>query len=114
MNDGQRSGWPFFNVGGWLVLLAMLWFAIFGENGYVELLKLHRFKQELEARVADVQKQNQELRDEIKALTDKDNKEVERIAREDLGMAKDGEVIYQFKVDKNNEKSDAKKDEVKK
>ncbi len=108
MNDDHKNSWPFFKVGGWLVILAMFWLAIFGENGFVDLFKLHRSQQDLEGKVAEIERQNKVLRDEIKALKDKDNKKVERIARKDLGMVGDDEIMYQFKDDK--EKSASKQD----
>ncbi len=108
LNNDQKSSWFFLKFGGWLVLLAMLWFAVFGENGFIDLFKLHRTKQELETRVAEFERQNQALRDEIEALNDDDNKEVERLARENLGMVGDDEIMYQFKDGK--EKTDSKQD----
>ncbi len=110
MNDDQKSSWSVFNVGSWLVLLAMLWFAVFGENGFVDLFKRHRSKQELEVKIVEIERQNQVLRDEIKALADEDNKEVERIAREKLGMVGDDEIMYQFKDDKEKTASSLDKE----
>ena len=83
---------PFWMVALVLVLLAL---ALFGDKGVVHTLKMSRYKAELESRLAELKRENEHLREEIDALRN-DHRRIERIARQELGMVKEDELIYQF------------------
>lgn len=80
----------------WILCLSLLigGMVTFGHRG---LLKLCQVKTEMDNILqlnAKLAKQNEDLIKEIQKL--KCDKYVEEIARRDLGLIKDGELIYQF------------------
>lgn len=76
-----------------IVILLMLGYAIFGSRGVVRIMQTERQKQQLEGQLADLQQNQQQLREEIDRLQhDKDY--WEQLAREKLGMVREGELIY--------------------
>lgn len=81
----------------WLVLivLVMLGFALLGERGVLRAMQSYHHKQELEQQLADLKLQQQALREEIRRLR-KDRDYWEQLARKELGMVREGELIYQF------------------
>lgn len=86
---GRRNLWP-------LALVALiLGFALFGERGILHMLKLSSQKAEFAARIAAIEAQNDQLRIEISALKN-DRNYIERIARTELGMVRDDELVFQF------------------
>jgi len=86
---GRLSFWP-------LALIAViLGFALFGERGILHMLKLSGQKASLEEKIAEFEVQNDELRMEIAALRG-DHHYIERIARTELGMVRDDELVFQF------------------
>lgn len=76
-----------------LVLLVMLGYAIFGERGVVRIMQAERQKQQLQARLDELQQEQQLLKDEIERLRH-DRDYWEQLAREKLGMVREGELIY--------------------
>lgn len=79
-----------------LILLTLLLLALFGDKGVLRALQANRRQVELQAEVAHLEKANAELRKEIEALRN-DRRTIENIARKELGMVKDDEIIYQFR-----------------
>ena len=65
----------------------------FSEQGMSELQRSRRHVQDLHDQVARLETENKRLQAEIESLK-KSTFAVERIAREDLGMSKPGEVVY--------------------
>ena len=65
--------------------------ALFGEFGYLALRKSERKLQEFNLRIEQLKKENQDIRSEIRSLK-KDPKAIEKIAREELGLVKEGEI----------------------
>ncbi len=64
-----------------------------------EISKVYFLKNEnkrIEKRVEDLEAQNRAYREEIKALK-QDERYIEKILREELGMIKDKEKIFRFK-----------------
>lgn len=64
-----------------------------------EISKVYFLKNEnkrIEKRIEDLEAQNRAYREEIKALK-QDERYIEKILREDLGMIKDKEKIFRFK-----------------
>jgi len=76
-----------------IVIVAMLGYAVFGERGVIRIIKAERQKQQLEAELAALHQEQQQLREEIDRLKhDKDY--WEQLARKNLGMVREGELIY--------------------
>ena len=68
--------------------------AIWGGGGWLDIQELRRELARLESRSKVQKRENQQLQAEIKALHDLDH--VEKIAREELGLIKPGEILYEF------------------
>lgn len=82
-----------------IIILLMLGYAVFGERGVIRIIKAERQKETLEQQLATLQQQQQELRAEIDRLKhDKDY--WEQLARENLGMVREGELIYHLPPEK--------------
>lgn len=78
-----------------LLLLALVVHDIFGTHGY---LAMRRTQQEIKKANADIErlnKENVQLEDEVKDLKS-DPRKIEKIARDELGLAKPGEVIIKI------------------
>ncbi len=78
-----------------LLILGILTF--FGEKGILHLLRLQKEAVRIKERNIKLEEENQKLREEVKHLQS-DKRYIEEIARKELGMVKEGEVIYQFDV----------------
>lgn len=79
----------------WLlvIILVMLGYAIFGSRGMIRIVQAERQQESLQVQLTDLQQEQQRLRDEIERLqNDKDY--WEQLARKNLGMVRDGELIY--------------------
>ena len=88
-DGGRLNLWP-------LALVALiLGFALFGDRGILHMLKLSGQKTVLSQKLVDFETQNEELRVEISALRS-DRRYIERIARTELGMVRDDELVFQF------------------
>jgi cell division protein FtsB len=67
----------------------------FGERGFIHLYRMEKDRQAHVARIQTLEKENQALLEEIKRLrTDKDY--LESVARTELGLVKDNEILYRF------------------
>lgn len=79
-----------------LALLAvLLGFALFGDRGILHMMKLSGQKEVLSQAVAEVESQNEALRVEINSLRS-DRRYIEQVARTELGMVRDDELVFQF------------------
>ena len=81
------------------ILIAMFGFLqviLFGENGYLELLRLRSAHQKLKHTQARLTQQNLQLYRSIDRLKN-DPVFVENIARQELGMIRSDEMIFTFK-----------------
>ena len=78
-----------------LFISGMLLFAIFGSRGLMQIYRLKEERDRIQTNNARMQEENRKLGDQILRLrSDKD--EVEKIAREERGMVKKGEIVSQF------------------
>jgi cell division protein FtsL len=76
-----------------LLILGILTF--FGEKGILHLFRLQKEVVRIKEKNAKLEEENQKLREEVKRLQS-DKRYIEEIARKELGMVKEGEIIYQF------------------
>jgi len=70
-------------------------FTFFGEKGIFNLLHIQKEVARIKEKNAKLEEENQKLREEVKRLQT-DRRYIEEIARKELGMVKEGEIIYQF------------------
>lgn len=80
-----------------LLALLLLGFALFGDRGILRALQASRQKAALQEEVQRLEATNAELRQEIESLRS-DRRYLEAIARKELGMVKDDELVYQFRT----------------
>ena len=80
------------------MLLSFIYLSInlvFGDMGFVRYLELNRTRKNLDAQLVELNRQNEELRSQIKLLKD-DPFYREKLAREEFGLAKPDEYIFKY------------------
>lgn len=78
-----------------LVVLTSVLLIIWSPNGLLHLRQLHLEHQELTSRNIVLEKENHQLYQQISRLRN-DPVAIERLARQELGLVKEGELIFQF------------------
>jgi cell division protein FtsB len=68
---------------------------VFGDMGLFRYLELHRTKINLENQITEINKQNEQLRTQLKLLKE-DPFYKEKLAREEYGLSKPNEYIFQY------------------
>ena len=76
--------------------------AIFGEGGLRVLLEARRGNQGLEQEIERLEEKNRQLEGEIQGLRS-DPAAIEKLAREQMQMAKPGEIIFTLPYDQGQE-----------
>lgn len=80
---------------GTLIFLYISLSLVFGENGLLRFLKLRSETGALRAEVETIRSQNNDLSEEIERLQ-KNPDLIEELARDELGLTKEGEIIFKF------------------
>lgn len=93
-----------------LLCIALLVHEIFGEHGYLAMRRQKKEADTLQQQIQKLQQENEELEKQVKALKS-DPKAIERVAREQMRMARPGELIYTLPENdpKEHPPGDAKK-----
>lgn len=86
----QRKGINWFFV---LMFVVVAYFATVLVSQQVHLSHVSESKRVADKRLEAAQEENRQLHKQLEELQDLSN--IERLAREDLGLAKDGEMPYQ-------------------
>jgi cell division protein FtsB len=68
---------------------------VFGDMGLFRYLELHRTKINMEREIAEINRQNEQLRTQLKLLKE-DPFYREKLAREEYGLSKPNEYIFQY------------------
>jgi cell division protein FtsB len=77
-------------------LIVLVWFfALFGEKGVIKIIQLRRERDKIIADVNRIQEENKILQEEIKRLRE-DARYLESVARNDLGLLKENEILFIF------------------
>ena len=86
-----------FRLPWWAVVLVFVFLALalFGERGVLQVLEASRHRDTLQGEILALETKNNLLKQEIQALRS-DKKYIEDIARQELGMMGDNEVIFVF------------------
>ena len=69
--------------------------AIFRDDGVIKVYHLNEKVDSLKNNISKLKKENEKLNTEVYALKN-DSSYIEKIAREDLGLVKPGEVVFEF------------------
>ena len=75
-----------------LLLLALLVHDVFGTHGYLAMRHTQQEIQKVRTTIDQLNKENAQLEEEVKELKSDPHK-IEKIARDELGLARPGEVI---------------------
>jgi len=81
-----------------LILISFLilgFLTFFGEKGILHLLHLQKELARIKETNTRIEEENQRLREEVRRLQH-EKRYIEEIARKELGMVKEGEIIYLF------------------
>ncbi len=76
-----------------LVCVALVVHEIFGEHGFLALRRQRKEYNSLQEQIRRLQQENQQLEKQIEGLKS-DPKAIEKRAREQMHMARPGEIIY--------------------
>ena len=75
------------------VMVVLVADALVGDKGMMDTVRARRQYKELAAALAQKRQENARLRDEIRRLKE-DPGTIESLAREELGLMRDGEVLF--------------------
>lgn len=77
------------------LFLVFGFFTFLGDKGILHLLRLQSELVRIKEINVKMEEENQKLKEEVKRLQH-EKRYIEEIARKELGMVKEGEIIYQF------------------
>jgi len=89
-----------------VAVIALAIHDVFGPHGFLAMKRTQREIAQLTAEIHQLNDQNQALTDEVNALKT-DPRLIERIAREDMGLAKPNEFIFKMPDTQNDTTSKA-------
>jgi cell division protein FtsB len=78
-----------------LCVSGMILFAVFGGRGLMQIYQLKEESKRIQGTNARLQEENRKLTEKINRLRNS-KEEVEKVARDELGLVKKGEIVYQF------------------
>jgi cell division protein FtsL len=79
-----------------LFLIVLVAASVLGNRSLLRLYQMHRDRTALEREIEQLTTANTALADEVRHLR-ADPSRVEAIAREELGLVKPGEIVYEFR-----------------
>jgi cell division protein FtsB len=82
-----------------LILLALLAVTVFGQRGLLHMTRLKEELRRFEASNQKLQEENMVLKKQIEQLKN-DRRHLEDLARDEMGLAKENELIYDLKKKK--------------
>jgi len=85
-------------VASLLALIALLVGSFFGDRGVLQLMAQRRKANALQQELQDLRAESLRLAEEIAALHS-DPRAIERLAREELGLARSGETVFILRAD---------------
>ena len=88
------------------LILGLLTF--FGDQGILHLLRLQKELVRINETNTKMEEENRNLREEVKRLQH-EKRYIEEIARKELGMIKEGEIVYQFDLPEDRKDSSKNK-----
>jgi cell division protein FtsB len=80
-----------------IFLIALVAVSVMGNRGLFRLYQMHRDRAALEREIEHLSSANAALTEEVRLLKT-DPARIEGIAREELGLVKPGELVYEFQA----------------
>lgn len=80
-----------------ILLLALVAASVMGNRGLLRLYEMRRSRAALTREIGELAAANAALAEEVRALRT-DPGRIEAIAREELGLVKPGELVYEFRA----------------
>jgi cell division protein FtsB len=77
-------------------IAVVVFFGIFGGRSLMQIYHLKEEREKINIANARLREENQKLAEQIERMKHNKKEEVERIAREELGLVKKGELVYKF------------------
>jgi cell division protein FtsB len=109
-SPGGRRSKPFWAKALYLLIaFFLLWILLLfftGERGLLTFFRSRDTTDDLKTQIEQIRRENELLKQKIEKLI-KDTAEIERLAREQLGMVKPGEKVYFFVQEEPNKKPPA-------
>jgi cell division protein FtsB len=78
-----------------LALFALLVHDVFGTHGFIAMRRTQKEIDDIRQQIGQINDQNKALADQVSSLKT-DPKSIERIAREEMGLARPGEMIFKL------------------
>ena len=78
-----------------LALFALLVHDVFGPHGFIAMRRTQKEIDQIREQIGKMNEENKSLADQVTALKT-DPKSIERIAREEMGLARPGELIFKL------------------
>jgi cell division protein FtsB len=78
-----------------IALAALLIHDVFGEHGFLAMRRARMEAEKLQQEIQQINADNARLAEEVQALKN-DPRIIERIAREEMGLARPGELIFKL------------------
>jgi len=78
-----------------LALFALFVHDIFGPHGFIAMRRTQREIDQIQEQIVKTNSENKALTDQVSSLKS-DPKSIERIAREEMGLARPGEMIFKL------------------
>ncbi len=79
----------------WFIALSLVFNSLFGDMGLIQVLRQRTLLARLRVEVQDLRAANERLTGDIDDLK-RDPYRIERIAREELGLTRPGEILFLF------------------
>ncbi len=79
------------------IFFLFLFLTFWGDKGIFHLTRLKKELSRIRENNGKIESENQRLKEEVRRLK-YDKRYIEEIARKELGMIKEGEIIYQFDI----------------
>ena len=92
--------WPRAVFGFFLLTFSL--YTIQGDRGLLHLWRLLAEKGKLDEKILTLQSENELLREKIRLIRH-DRRYLEKVAREDLGLVRKGEIVYHFRRTESRE-----------
>jgi cell division protein FtsB len=78
-----------------LALFALFVHDVFGPHGFIAMRRTQKEIEQIREQIGQMNEQNKSLAEQVNSLKS-DPKSIERIAREEMGLARPGEMIFKI------------------